>query len=140
MSLVPLTEIEDVIEELARNVLGSDKLQEAIGVIRGFRETVGHPEPEPVTVDTTPAAAKDEAIAQLSTAVQDLLGEVARLKGEAPAAAPAPAAPAEPVTAPDTYTPPAPTEPVVTFAPEPTASAANPFSPPAPVDPAAPTS
>lgn len=127
MSLTPLTHIEDVIEELARAVLGSDKLQEAIGVVREYRESVGHPEPEPVAVDTTPAAVKDEAIAQLSTAVQDLLGEVARLKGEAPAE---PAAPAEPPAA---AVPPV--EPV-----EPTAPAVNPFSPPAPADPPAPTS
>lgn len=117
MSLVKLTHIEDVIEELARSVLGSDRLNEAITIIRGFREALGHEEPEAYVVDSTPAAAKDEAISQLSSAVQELLAEVAALK--AGGATAAPAAPA----AGESANPPAPVEPAAPVDPAALASA-----------------
>jgi hypothetical protein len=113
VSLLKLSYIEDVVEELAKSVLGSDKLQEALAIINQVREDLGHEAPEPYAPDAVPAAAKDAEIAQLSGAVQALLDKVAALEadkaGEAPAEPEAPAAPVEP---------------------EPAAPAANPFEAP----------
>jgi hypothetical protein len=118
VSLLKLTYIEDVVEELAKHVLGSDKLNEALSVIAGVREALGHEAPEPYTPDTTPPAAKDAEIAQLSGAVQALLDKVATLEAAAP--------PAEPVEVADP-----------SFTPDAPAPVANPFEPAEPAAPAA---
>lgn len=82
------THLEDVVEGIAKKVLGSDELHNALAVIATIREELGHDAPDTVAVDATPAADKDQEIADQAREIADLKAAL-----EAKEAVPAPVTP-----------------------------------------------
>jgi hypothetical protein len=82
-----LNHLEDVVELVARRVLGSDDAREAEAVIDAYRLGAGHEAPAPPTADMTPPATKDQAIADGKAELKAAKARIAELEKAAAAEA-----------------------------------------------------